>query len=105
MTTFLTFKFFWKQKVIWFGVCKVISRVHKKNLRIGVGNHTRSTGKEISSMNKFKKFIEKHGEKICDMTVKIASTSLASNARGYWYESKQPDGLKEFMDSHAKKDA
>ncbi len=55
-------------------------------------------------MNKFKKFIEKHGEKICDMTVKIASTSLAS-CRGYWYESKQPDGLKEFMDSHAKKDA
>lgn len=82
---------------------KLISRVHKKSEN-GVGNHTRSTGKEISSMNKFKKFIEKHGEKICDMTVVIASTSLAS-CRGYWYESKQPDGLKEFMDSHAKKDA
>lgn len=60
--------------------------------------------RRLAVWNKFKKFIEKHGEKICDMTVKIASTSLAS-CRGYWYESKQPDGLKEFMDSHAKKDA
>lgn len=68
----------------------------------GVGSHIQMERGGNGKM--LKKFIQKHGEKICAMAVAFGGISLMS-CRLFVYEPKQPDGLKEFMDSHAKKDA
>ena len=43
-----------------------------------------------------RKIIEKYGKLICMVAVLITTFGL-NDCKGSWYQSKEPDGLKEFL--------
>lgn len=53
-------------------------------------------------MRKLKKFIEKHGNRICAMAVSFGGVSLMS-CRYFFYEPEKPEGLDKLVSSRAKK--
>ena len=53
-------------------------------------------------MRKLKKFIEKHGNRICAMAVAFGGVSLMS-CRYLFYEAEKPEGLDKLVSSRAKK--
>lgn len=53
-------------------------------------------------MRKLKKFIEKHGNRICAMAVAFGGVSLMS-CRYFFYEPEKPEGLDKLVSSRAKR--
>ncbi len=55
----------------------------------------------MKTLKKLREVIKEHGKKICEMAVNVATVSQSS-CHYMMYEPEQPDGLKEFMNNHAK---